>query len=365
MPLSITTNDTGGVQALTSVTIQNDNTICTPGRADYTVQNTWLNNVYSRQVTRVPVDKLINLELLTHGGNVIVPGFTQNSTPSYGTTPANWTSATLAYYRDNNYMTMFDAMMSWLQGEFHATVADTKLGAPPYVTYSAAWDEQMTTSVNGVTTSSGGKLSFLPSSHPPVFSCVTNETKAYPENNQTIIDNTRFNSIFNTYNSTSHPEFRISEAIFNDYLLNMTMSAMQAYSRWSTRVNATRDTAVNVYRFSSPLNLILPYFVTLVLAVPFILLGGLALYWNGVSATDGGFMQIIATSTGSAVLDRAAAGGCLGGGESVPRELKDLRIRFGEFVGRADAPVRRAGFGVESETTALKKGANYGIARWI
>lgn len=77
-------------------------------------------------------------------------------------------------------------------------------------------------------------------------------------------------------------------------------------------------------------------------------------------------MQTIATSTGSAILDRAAAGGCLGGNESMPQELKDLKIRFGELVGREDpGRVKRAGFGVESEVTALKRGANYGIARWI
>ena len=145
----------------------------------------------------------------------------------------------------------------------------------------------------------------------------------------------------------------------------MTMSAMQAYGRWNTGANATKDTAVNVYSFSAPLNLIIPYFLTLALSIPFIILGGLALYWNGVSAMDGGFMQIITTSTGSAILDKAAAGGCLGGNESVPQELKDLRIRFGEFIGRDDELVKRAGFGVESETTALKKGASYGIARWI
>ena len=140
---------------------------------------------------------------------------------------------------------------------------------------------------------------------------------------------------------------------------------MQAYSRWNASVNATMESAVNVYSFSAPFNLLLPYFVTLVLAVPFILLGGLALHWNGVSASDGSFVQIITTSTGSAILDRAAAGGCLGGDENMPRELKDLKIRFGEFIGREDAPVKRAGFGVESEITALKKGANYGIAKWI
>jgi hypothetical protein len=84
------------------------------------------------------------------------------------------------------------------------------------------------------------------------------------------------------------------------------------------------------------------------------------------AAIDGGFMQIIATSTGSAALDNAAAGGCLGGGESVAQELKDLKIRFGEIIAR-DEPgkVKRAGFGVESEINPLQKGTKYGITRWI
>jgi hypothetical protein len=156
-PLSIATNDTDGYETLTSATIQTDNTICTPGRANYTVQNTWLNNVYSRNVTRVPVDRLINLELLTHDSVVVVPGFLENGTYNYGTAPANWSAATLAFYRDNNYMAMFDAMMSWLDGEFQATIANTQTESLPLrITYEAGWDEQMTTSINGVTTSSGG-----------------------------------------------------------------------------------------------------------------------------------------------------------------------------------------------------------------
>jgi len=100
--------------------------------------------------------------------------------------------------------------------------------------------------------------------------------------------------------------------------------------------------------------------------VPFLAVGMLALFRNGVSAIDGSFMQIITTSTGSAILDRAAAGGCLGGNESFPQELKDLKIRFGEFIGRDDpGMVKRAGFGVDSEVTELRKGTSYGISRWI
>lgn len=84
-----------------------------------------------------------------------------------------------------------------------------------------------------------------------------------------------------------------------------------------------------------------------------------------MSAMDGSFTQIT-TSTGSAVLDKAAVGGCLVGDESVPKELKDLRVRFGEFVGREEpGRIKRAGFGAEEEVVPLVKGCNYGIARWI
>lgn len=77
-------------------------------------------------------------------------------------------------------------------------------------------------------------------------------------------------------------------------------------------------------------------------------------------------MQIVATSTGSAALDNAAAGGCLGGNESVAQDLKDLKIRFGEIKAREDAEnPKRAGFGTENEISSLQKGAKYGIARWI
>jgi len=183
-----------------------------------------------------------------------------------------------------------------------------------------------------------------------------------------MIDNTRFNAAFGklSASTSSPPAFNVTQDLLNDYLFNMTYSVMVALGTWSTTSNATISTATNVYRLSSPLVLILPYFLSLALALPFMLIGCIALVKNGVSAMDGSFEQIITTSTGSSVLDRAAAGGCLGGYESVPTELRDLKIRFGEFIGR-DGPdgIKRAGFGTESEVIALRKGAKYGIARWL
>lgn len=152
----------------------------------------------------------------------------------------------------------------------------------------------------------------------------------------------------------------------NEYLFNMTISMMMAYGTWNTTANATQSVPANVYTFSQPLNLVLPYFITLLVSLPFVVIGCLALFRNGVAAMDGSFTQIITTSTGSAILDRAAAGGCLGGNESMPQELKDLKIRFGEFVGRDDpGRIKRAGFGVDGEVKPLEKGERYGIARWI
>jgi hypothetical protein len=119
-----------------------------------------------------------------------------------------------------------------------------------------------------------------------------------------------------------------------------------AHGTCNTTANASVSTPINVYSFLRSLNLTTPYFLNLVVTIPFILLGAVALLQNGVSAMDDGFMQMIATSTGSAILNKPAAGGCLGGNESVPLELKDLEIHFGKLLcheepGRIKCCIRR------------------------
>lgn len=143
------------------LTVQQNNVSCVPGRAKYTIKNRYDNNVYSRNVTREPIDKLINLaSSLTHDGIVIVPGFTQNGTFAYGTEPANWSTHALEYYRDENMMAICDGMMSWLQGYFQATVATVDqaslANAQGVLPLLAEWAEQLVTSTTGVTTSLAG-----------------------------------------------------------------------------------------------------------------------------------------------------------------------------------------------------------------
>ena len=208
---------------------------------------------------------------------------------------------------------------------------------------------------------------FEPQVHTPPLKLVFLECLLFAAQNGTIVDSTRFNTAFGKFSilDSSPPFFEMTRDMMNEYLLNMTISMMLSCGRWDTTANATRWASIKVYEFSKQLSLILPYFISMGIALPFILAGMWAPLKNGVSAMDGSFTQIITTSTGNAILDNAAAGGCLGGEESAPKELKDSKIRFGEFIGREDpGRIRRAGFGAEGEILPMK-GVNYGIASWI
>lgn len=159
--------------------------------------------------------------------------------------------------------------------------------------------------------------------------------------------------------------FSVNEDILNRMLANLTLSAIPAFNLWSANVNQTRLLSANTYSFSRPLNLILPYYLTLFCALPLLILGFCALYANGVPATDGGFLQLLTTTRGSATLDKIAISGCLGGDRNVPSELRDLKIQYGEISLPLDsrggqAALRRAGFGTEDEVLALRKGYSYG-----
>ncbi|KAH6711443.1 hypothetical protein BKA61DRAFT_676647 [Leptodontidium sp. MPI-SDFR-AT-0119] len=347
-PLKVNGTDLDGGRN-TSAIMRQDNTLCLPARAKYTVNNTYHNNVLRRNASMELVDRLTNLVIRTKDGTMPVPGFLLPHAvpPALGNAPANWSAEALVLYRDNNMMTILASMMSWLNGTFEGFLptgtGDTTAGSGEYKTYLLEWNEGVTTTNSGIAVSLGALAG-------------------------TLIDSTRFNDAFGRYSplEDAHPAFSITQDLMNEYLFNMTTSMMLAYGTWTTTANATKLTTLNVYRFSQPLSLLLPYFITLFISLPFVVIGCLSLFRNGVSAMDGSFTQIITTSTGSAVLDRAAAGGCLGGNESLPDELKDLKIRFGEFVGREDpGRIKRAGFGIEGEVKPLEKGGNYGIARWI
>lgn len=103
-----------------SVTIQQGRLLCIPGRANFTVNNTYSDNIEARTITTNPIDPLINLAPPTHDNEISVPGFCLNGTSAYGIEPANWSMYALSYYRDNNIMSIIDAMLLELTGSFKA-----------------------------------------------------------------------------------------------------------------------------------------------------------------------------------------------------------------------------------------------------
>lgn len=149
-----------------SVLMEQVMTLCVPGRANYTVNNTYVNGVQSRSISTSPIDRLINLAIANHDQVVIVPGFSATSGYGLGTVAANWSTYALNYYRDNNMNTIVGSMMSWLQGGFQAYLANGEgyaaVGPVESRSYLLEWNEQISTLTTGVAIGQGRKLcSFL------------------------------------------------------------------------------------------------------------------------------------------------------------------------------------------------------------
>lgn len=149
-----------------SALIRQDNINCSPGRARFQVNNTYVNNVQSRNISVTPIDKLINLALLTYQGEVIVPGICAKTGYGFGTGPANWTDFSRSYYRDNNIMAIFSAMMSWMSGKFLGTLSDDSTpGNPntspgPWFT-DLHWTNPVTVTASGLAVDNGRELQHL------------------------------------------------------------------------------------------------------------------------------------------------------------------------------------------------------------
>jgi hypothetical protein len=104
-----------------TVLIQQNNLLCLPARANFTVNNTWTNNVYQRKVSPKTTSRLVNLEPLSHDSEVAVPGFCNAESFGLGTAPANWSEYALSFYRDLNHISIISAMMYYLQGNVIAS----------------------------------------------------------------------------------------------------------------------------------------------------------------------------------------------------------------------------------------------------
>ncbi|CAD6442184.1 4d2da6d9-d8d8-4646-be44-2d3992c008b1 [Sclerotinia trifoliorum] len=124
----ILTNSTLHPRSTTLNTSTTQNTLyCIPSRALYTINNTYISNILTRNITSTFISPLTNLMLSTPNNTVSVPGFantsTMNSDYGFGTDPAEWSADARAYYRDLNFLVIIDTMFSYLAGEYTAMPA--------------------------------------------------------------------------------------------------------------------------------------------------------------------------------------------------------------------------------------------------
>lgn len=125
------TNGEGFLATGSTVLVRQDTLVCVPGRASFNVNYTYVNNIQTRTVSTKPIEPLVNLAPLTHDSSVKVPGFCAEIGYNYGTTPANWSETAIAYYRDDNIMSIFDSLMAELQGSYVANIGVAPLGGTP------------------------------------------------------------------------------------------------------------------------------------------------------------------------------------------------------------------------------------------
>ncbi|KAH6894530.1 hypothetical protein B0T10DRAFT_590166 [Thelonectria olida] len=178
------------------------------------------------------------------------------------------------------------------------------------------------------------------------------------DTDKSTIGFTRFNKNRDKPSAAGFPDLENSVEILNNALANATISALHTYLYWNTTENATILTSRTFYSFSNPISLYLSYGISLLIALPFAILGVVALHKNGVTALGSSFLQVLMTTTASQRLNMIAAGGALGGDENIPSNLKDARILFGELDSSPDrdSTVKRAGFGFDDEVVPLRKG---------
>lgn len=180
LPLQVNGTDQNGNSS--SALIQQDSISCIPGRANFTVVNTYENNILSREVTSEPIDSLISLVTTNHQNLVVVPGFPAVTGTGLGTTPTNWSSYALDYYRDTNMMIIHGAIASWLNGtfqgffEYNPKVATIGPSESPQPSYDPLWREQINTNTDGQAVNVAGmhKLSASCKAIANVYSSIRN-----------------------------------------------------------------------------------------------------------------------------------------------------------------------------------------------
>jgi hypothetical protein len=153
---------------------------------------------------------------------------------------------------------------------------------------------------------------------------------------------------------TGTADVHVTEAGLNELLTNITMSIM-TLDLWTDSINVTTTSYRNTYDFSRKINLILPYALCLAFGLPIVALGLFSLWHNGVPANDG-FMQVMMATRGRTEMERLVLEQGLVDADKASKELKNLKVRYGELVMEDMVKEERAfGFGTAEETVWTRK----------
>ncbi|PLN78677.1 hypothetical protein BDW42DRAFT_187225 [Aspergillus taichungensis] len=298
--------------------------LCVPHRVTYDAFQNYTNNRLTSKATTKSVHPLVDLI-----DTVQPPAGKSYDEWVHHSQGGDWGPAVTEKVRDANVMTLAVSMLSQLTGKYDST------------TFQAGDDEH----ANDI-----GRNCWWVYADP--------DDGIYGYANSTVAHYTPLFIAWNlnlsqgTYKASSL--FNLTEGILNEMLLNITLSAIVKYNRWTTRANVTLHDPRQQYHFSRIQRLVVPYFGTLAVVLPFLAAGLWALWTNGVPATDHGFLQILMTTRGSPTVDRLAAGGCLGGEANIPARLKELPVRFGEVVsGSASTTKLNGGSGLRKRKRGL------------
>lgn len=314
-----------------SVLLSQRNLECIPFRSLYAINNTYVNSVQTLNYTITPI------ELLPHVNAITINGTTGGGPNATEATLGGieWNSTSQEWFRDAQLMGVVNGM---------------------------AW-----TLVGNVTSSAESQGDFFDWSSLSLATLTGNDTAAL----SAMIPYMRFASNFHNYSFPFDQEidppisFTVKEDLVNRVFGDYIVSMIPAFAAWNETINVTSFDSYNVYSYSSPADVWISYGLCLFFSLISIVLGSWALHENGIPATDGGFIQLLSTTTGSSKLQRAAAMKCLGGGQDLPKSLTGLKIRYGELVDmqveHGGEVMRRAGFGAEDEDAPLKKGHKYGV----
>jgi hypothetical protein len=149
-------------------------------------------------------------------------------------------------------------------------------------------------------------------------------------------------------------DLNITETTINEYLIKVAISAL-SLNAGTAPVPVNITTYQATYEFSNPLNLILPYSLSLLFCTIFVGIGIWSWIHNGASAADGGFLQVMTATTGRTRMEGLVVAQHIDN-DNLPKELLDLEVRYGELLDAQGVGTGVAGFGTVEETKLVRKG---------